>query len=421
MIFFLVFYFFLIFFVYQYSNGFRFGVVSFVFTLYFLSSVASFFLGWFSVYEFELDLEPTIFYIFSMSIIFIGFSHYKDFRFECIAINNIRFIKFFENFFIILSVGSVFFFCFTAYNVFNVSDSIEDTRNMIASGDYSPLEKYGVYNSFFSLVANLFVFNIVFLFLNLIDGYPSGSKTKAIVHLFASFSYVLYVLSYMGRDGFVFWGITSFFVYLIFKDFLKVGVIVLARRIFLILLSLLLIPFSIITYNRFASTGFLLSVFDYFGQQIFNFNAHYKVDAPIEHGNISFAPVVRFFKMITNEDYESFNRVEWFSYFLDNDVVPWVFATFLGSFLHDFGRVGVLIAAFLIMIMLTAALHALAKSGLIKFSNLLFFIVLTQIVTWGVFYYRQYSAFYYLLFMFCFFCFLKFSGRSKTIFLHKLR
>ena len=44
-------------------------------------------------------------------------------------------------------------------------------------------------------------------------------------------------------------------------------------------------------------------------------------------------------------------------------------------------------------------LKKVSATGIFDFSNLVLFILLYQIVYWGVFYFRQYSANYYMIFM----------------------
>ena len=46
--------------------------------------------------------------------------------------------------------------------------------------------------------------------------------------------------------------------------------------------------------------------------------------------------------------YEAFDRLDWFGNFTSIGIRPWTFSTFIGSFLHDFGRIGTLISVSLI-------------------------------------------------------------------------
>ena len=97
-----------------------------------------------------------------------------------------------------------------------------------------------------------------------------------------------------------------------------------------------------------------------------------------------------------------------------------MFTTVIGSFLHDFGRIGCVVAIVLIFLLVRTLLYRAKVSGIFKLSELIMFILMFQIVSWGVFYYRQYSAFFYIVAMLLLFLFFKLSGGTRTLLIFKV-
>lgn len=410
-----------IFFLYQYRNGFKFGVVSYLISIYLASSVCSLVLNFIFGYQdvYSLELFPVVFLAAMVVLVFFGFFGFKDRVFNEIVLTNIRLLKFLEYFMIPFSVLAFGFFLLNTYTA--LSGDVEAERNLIASGENTRLSSHGLLNSLCSLVANCFLFNMLFGFLNLTRGYPGHSLFKAVLHISLSTVYVLYILSYAGRDGVVYWVMSFVFFFLLFRDFLPLT----SKRALYLGFAILFFPiflvFIKISIARFGENGtgeVILSFFDYAGQQIFYFNDHFMVSPPPMHGAINFGPAFSLGTKLFDHDYEQFVRAEWFTFFLDRDVIPWVFTTFVGSFLHDFGRFGAFISCLILYGLAKYSVHSV-KGGYMLLSDLIIFILIFQIVSWGVFYYRQYSAFIYILLILCFFSVFKFSGGTRQVVIKK--
>ncbi|MGZ0718273.1 O-antigen polymerase [Pseudomonas palleroniana] len=413
---------FIMFLVYQVKNKFYFGVVSYLLSIYLASFFCSIILSEAFDYSkaFELDAEAVLYFSALLFILLSGFTSFKDFKLKCISLSNFKVLRIIEWSMIPLSLFALVFFAMSA--AVALTGDVETNRNMIAAGGVSYVEQYGVVNTVCSLIANLFLLNMMFAFLNLSEGYP-GSRAKAFIHLLCSTVYIFYILSYVGRDGFVYWAMSLGFFLLFFKGFMPKRNI----RLLVLCASGLTIPallvFIKITISRFGGEGgsdVLGALLDYAGQQVFHFSAHYLVDAPPLGGKMDFAPVSVLKASLFGEVYEPFDREAWFAIYLEKGVVPWVFTTIIGSFLHDFGRTGCIVAIVLIFFVTRMLLRGVKISGVFKLSELIMFILMFQVVSWGVFYYRQYSAFFYIVVMLLLFFMFKFSGRAKALLILKV-
>lgn len=412
----------IMFLVYQVKNRFYFGVVSYLLSIYLASFFCSIVLSEAFDYSksFNLDTEAVLYFSALVFVLLSGFTIFKDAEVECISLDNFRALKIIEWIMIPLSLFALLFFAMSA--AIALAGDVESNRNMIAAGGVSYVEQYGVINTICSLIANLFLLNMLFAFLNLSEGYP-GSRLKAFVHLFCSTVYIFYILSYVGRDGFVYWAMSLGFFLLFFRGFMPKRNILLLVVCAASLAVPALLVFIKITMSRFGGEGsseVLGALLDYAGQQVFHFSEHYLVDAPPLGGKMDFAPVSVLKAALFGEVYEPFDREAWFAIYLDKGVTPWVFTTVIGSFLHDFGRIGCVVAIVLIFLLVRTLLYRAKVSGIFKLSELIMFILMFQIISWGVFYYRQYSAFFYIVAMLLLFLFFKLSGGTRTLLIFKV-
>lgn len=410
-------------FVYQVLNKFRFGVVSYLFCIYLASLVCSLILYLFFGYykKYELQLEPTVYFSCALCIGFLGFFRFREHQLQYMVLNNIKLIKFVEMTIVPFTTGAIVFFLWHTWTA--LSGDIEANRNAVAAGGATYLREAGIVNSLFSLVANLFLLNMLFAFLNLTEDYPERSLIKAFLHLTLSTVYIFYIMAYVGRDGVVFWGMSLIFFYLLFKDFVTDEKLKYLKLAAFMLAVPAISLFMMISIRRFGGGGagdLVLALLDYAGQQVFNFNDHYLVNPPVAQGAISFLPVVNLQSNIFGSITGVFDKEAWNQVFLNKGIKPWVFTTLVGSFMYDFGRVGAIAAMAVLGSIAWNSLKDVKKYGFIKFSDLLMFILVFQIVSWGVFYYRQYSAFFYLLSLVLLIFVFKFTSSSNKVVLNKV-
>lgn len=402
------------------SNKFHLGIMSFLMLIYMGSAASSLALRYFFEQSEYLDLSiEAVFYLaFALIILFTGFFDHKDYRLKYLLISNIRSVKFAEHAYLPPLIAAYFFFAFQASLI--LQGDIGAARVIIASGDLDHLSKFGVFNTIFSLAANSFMIPMIYGFLNLTTDYPGASRKKSTFHFFCSTIYIVYILSYVGRDGFVYWSMSFISLFLFFRDFIDHNQRKRIRNIFFFFSAPAFLLFIYISVARFGLENLVFTLFDYSGQQLFNFSRHYEVSPPLTYGAANFAPAVSLFNSILGSNISPFDRIEWFKYFLDQDVLPWVFTTLIGSFMHDFGKFGALLLTLAISLIAKYSLRD-NRRGYIKFSDLILLLLLYQIVSWGVFYYRQYSAFSYILLMLCIYLFFKFSGSTKMAIIKKVR
>lgn len=383
---------------YQYKNKLVFGAVSFIISVYIVMSLCAivlYLLGE-NRNSFDIQLEPMLYLSLCFFIAFYGFFSYTDSQHYVLVIENKLLLKWLEIFQIFTSIGAIFFFSYFAFSA--LSGNIADNRIDIQYRQEN-LGSYALLNTFFSLIGNLFVLSIMLVFVNLATIGRGGSRFRARLLLVLSSVYIFYILAYVGRDGFVYWIFSFVFLYLIFKDFIPV----VERKSVIKWIFIVAIPaffaFMAITLSRFKNDSFLIPLLDYAGSQVFYFNDHYLVDPPMQMGLLNFKQFLDLGAVLSGNEQPFFDRYEWFKFYTDRNVVPWVFSTYIGSFFHDFGRIGTLLLVTFISIFTHISLRSRKKIGGFTFSNLIIFFVLSQIVLWGVFYYRQYTGFYYIVVM----------------------
>ncbi len=389
-----------VFLLYQHKNKYKFGPVSFLLSIYITMGLSAVALYVFVGYDttFSMQLEPMLYLSLCLCIALYGFLSYTDKTRNIIVVENVMLLRWLEVFQVVTSAGALVFFSPFAFDA--LSGDIDANRwDLQYRGAVSG--SYGLINSFFSLVGGLFVLSIILAFVNWATIGRGGSRLRANVLLVASTVYIVYILAYVGRDGFVYWTMTFIFFYLVFKDFMLAVDRKRVKTLALVLAMPALFAFVLITIARIPGNAYsvLASVLEYSGSQIFSFNDHYLLDAPAMMGLINFSQFLELGALFSGSEKDLFDRIEWFRYYTDYGVRPWVFTTFVGSFLLDFKKEGTLLLIIIIAACTRFTLRTLGKTGIFSFSSLLMFTVLSQIVLWGVFYYRQYAYGYYLIAM----------------------
>jgi oligosaccharide repeat unit polymerase len=352
---------------------------------------------------FGIKLMPMIYFSLTISIIFFGFAAFKDKKLISITLENIRLYKRLEFLLLFGSIFCILFFIPVAYNSFK--GDIDENRTNIVFSDVDDLGErfggWGILNSFASLIGNFFILTQMFFFLNLIPINGKIRITKAVIMLIASMSYIVYILAYVGRDGTVFWAMSFIFQYIFFKNFIEKKVRLMIRKYIFILLGLIAIPFILITISRYKDLPIPIywGIINYMGGQIPNFNDHYLVNGPLQHGQFHFPVFVDMVRSIGFYIKPAMEKNEMYSYFLDKNVFPWVFTTFIGGFIIDFGKMGTLILVAVFFFFIRKLVKKSMCTGTFSLSGYILFILYYQMVFFGVFYFRLYSANYYMIAM----------------------
>ncbi|GAB1474496.1 hypothetical protein MASR2M69_19370 [Bacteroidota bacterium] len=171
------------------------------------------------------------------------------------------------------------------------------------------------------------------------------------------------------------------------------------KKASVVLTLLLTIPFLIITIARFSDSreGVIGQILIYGGQQIQNFNDGFNINTPISYGRSSFSKFISIFDFLGIMIPKGQSNENIRLYYIAEGVQPWVFKTFVGSFLSDFGKNGTIIFLLFLSLFTKLSLHRVYNNNEFHLSNLIFFILIVQIVLFGVFYFRQADSNYYII------------------------
>ncbi len=264
-----------------------------------------------------------------------------------------------------------------------------DARINLASETYV---KQSVYSSMAAVSASLYIYAIILFFVFYII-----NKYKILTFLLfvSSFSNVLFVLSYVGRDGIVFWIISFCLCFLFFKGFMQPCRKKSILRIFYILVIVLTMPFILISISRF-NYDFYYSIISYVGQSLPNFCLYMNIhNYPVDYGS-SFPVVLSVLgKDVSISD-------SW----VIGDTSSWVFGSLFKSFIYNFN----LTNTFIILIFLGLIFYfyfGMVKK-VIEFYKIILYFLYMQVYSQGVFYFVQYTRsgnYFIIISLFLFFIF----------------
>ncbi len=256
------------------------------------------------------------------------------------------------------------------------------------------LASYGLTNTIAGMGAHLFAVSLVMAFIRLCQPRGEGySFLRAMLLVFASLSYVIYILAYVGRDGSIYWLMTALLVFIIFRAQMPVQ---LRRWIVIVGASLgvlVLLPIVVITIERFANseTGIGGGLWDYFGAQINNFSDYSSVDRPMTYGVMNFSIINEAIcSMLGNIRCETWQDIKpfIFDHYLAQGMPPWLFGTYISDFVADFGNVGTVALVVVFAFLCHRACVGRDGQRRMSLSRLLLIILLFFTPYWGVFYFR---------------------------------
>lgn len=387
---------------YRHRNRGIFGAVSFIFLVYVIMGLSAIVLYVFYEYrdKHAVQIQPMLFLSLCLCISFCGIFSYSDRRQRILVIDNVVLLRRLETFQIVTSIGSIIFFFPFAMSA--LSGNIGANRWGLARIE-EQLGAFGLINTFASLAGNLFFLSILLAFINLATIGRGGTARRAKLLLAASSVNIVYSIAYVGRDGLILWTFTFVFLYLLCRDFMP-GI---HKRAVKRMARMIAVPsfigFSLITVSRFSDRdgsaqsdqGSVLQwLFVYGGSQVFNFNDQYVLHATPMGGLVYFKEFVKLTDQATQTSRQYVAQEDWWGDYTSYGVEPWGFQTFIGSFVLDLGRLGALLLTIFLAASTWASLREQARSGVFTFSKLLYFVLLSQVMLFGVFYYRQFSTAY---------------------------
>lgn len=403
---------------YQKKNNRVFGPISYLIFVYLIMAFSTLILHFNGVFKsvFDYKFEPMLYLSLSFILIFWGFDNYKDDKIKEISIDNIYVYKVLEELIMVGGFLAILFFSQFAIGHL-LSGDIEGQRLNLTELSTTGLGSFGLFNSFMSLFSNFFPLAILFAFINLIRKKPR----KAYLLFLSSTSYIIYVLAYVGRDGVVYWIMTFLFFYFLFRKFLNSKTQKSLLRALSVITILAMIPFFAISIARFSKSesSVSMNLLNYGGQQIINFNDIYQVDAQISYGRGLFPVFTEALEgigfKIPNPKVEDINAE-----YLDVNVKPWTFGTYIISLKMNFGKLGTFILLIILASISRILINKNINSGRFSFSDLILFTLLYQFVLWGVFYFRFYSANFYIISIIILYAISKFNISGKVLILKKI-
>lgn len=323
-----------------------------------------------------------------MLLVFIWpFTRFNEEKIETIKLPNMMILNFFSSFIIVVSFYSILYYIPTVINL--LKGDLGTLRNALYAGEL--YVETGLFNTIASTSASLYVFAILLFFVYLSIG---GHKNRLILLFIASLSEPIHVLTYIGRDGVVFWIFSFVFLFLLFKPYLHRMTVKTITKRMLVMGGVLLIPFMLITVGRFEDNlGVGNSIVSYLGQPFVEGTLYFGINNPPVSPGQSF-PL--YYEIIGQKMPEGLDRWEM------GGTVSWVFGTFLKSLYQSLGNYFNLILCSLIIGGLFVLIFGKNYKAL-SFSKIFVYILYFQILSQGVFYFRQYTRGGNLFIILCFF------------------
>ena len=310
-------------------------------------------------------------FLFLYPIVYVSNKHLVHFQ-----VPNERGLKIVYYIIIGMSVFSFISFAPKIGNVLAVGD-FKDARNMYNYGQlYEQESGGGILGYLGGIGSSLAFFSLYFCFYNL-KNHPE--KKKLIISLLiCSLTDVVLGLSMVGRGGIIRWLFMLLFFYFTFSQYLQPKLKHLIRRTVLFFSLPLMTVLIAITLSRFTGREYPVFVymFDYIGQSFIYFS--YIFDQFFEStfgGRLSF-PI-----LFPDDRIERvLSEVVYADYSLNT------FSTFIGTFYKDMGFIGTLglSIGFYVVLMLIYRFNTTPRT----FSKLFVYIVVSQMIINGVFYFQ---------------------------------
>ena len=137
-----------------------------------------------------------------------------------------------------------------------------------------------------------YCYNILLFFYSL--AFRKDKKLLLILLIISSSSRIFHALSYVGRDGLLFWILSFLFSFYLFKPYLNEEAKKLIRKVFFVCGSFAFLLITAITLSRFkvSDSGVFWSLISYFGQPIDNFASMFHSTYSEWHGPKSLFPLI---------------------------------------------------------------------------------------------------------------------------------
>ena len=187
----------------------------------------------------------------------LPFRQFDETQIKCLVLPNRKLLNVFSNIVILFSLFSIIYYAGAVRNIFSMGN-LKDLRDA-----HEVYFEVGILSTIGSVSAANYVFAIVLYFIYSIIG---DSEKRCKLLLLSSISEPIHVLSFVGRDGIVFWLFTFIFCYAFFRPYMDYDSNRKALKPIIILGSVILFPFIIISISRFGeNSGTGASIISYMG------------------------------------------------------------------------------------------------------------------------------------------------------------
>ncbi|WP_347841429.1 O-antigen polymerase [uncultured Draconibacterium sp.] len=355
-----------------------------VVSLYFFSVVAS-------IFEISLNQEQYKNYsfygteYFISSISFLGLLliflwplvSFREDRIEKITIPKGFIFHSFSITLLLLSLFSLIYFIPIAFIALTL-DNIGEVRQSIGTGHFQ-LVNDNIFNTVAGTTASFYQIPMAIALINFARGKHNFFSYAL---LLSSTSYIFFIFSAVGRDGIVFWLFSFLGLWSLFRTFIPTKINHNFKRILILISIVGLSALLLITFSRFRDAPFK-SILSYFGQSFPNFCIAYNIDLPVATGKAFplFRSIIGLPETVNDSDL--INKLN------QEGTVSYIFGTFLKTFVFSFGKFGTWMIGIIISILFVPYFKSRAK--ILSFSKLLVYLLFFQILSQGVFYFRQYN------------------------------
>ena len=170
---------------------------------------------------------------------------------------------------IVLQIYSIIFFSGTVYSFIRNGDFYAIRSNLLVNADINAGRS--LFRTVAGVASYYYCFNILLFFYSI--AFRSDKKWFLILLFGSSLSRVFHSMTYVGRDGILFWILACAFSFFTFKPYLDKNRINFIKRISVSFGAIAVLFIMLISLSRFGASdkGTLLSLIDYYGQPLNNF------------------------------------------------------------------------------------------------------------------------------------------------------
>jgi len=346
---------------------------------------------------------PMLMFLFCLGTFIVPFCRFNERTIEQIVLPNMTLLNAFTWFIIAVSFFAISFFSSSVNMIFALGN-LGDARNALYSGEM--YVEVGLFNTIASVGASMYVFALLLFFVYSIIG---NNKFKCILLLISSVSEPLHILSYVGRDGVVFWLFSFIFLFLLFRPFMQEDMSKRILKYFGIGTAILMLPFLAISVSRFDSTdaGTDGAMISYMGQSFVGGPLYMGIDDKPFNEGASFPLFYEITGIKQNNKYEVGGGMlqigEWKS---------WHFSTFVISLYMNFHFVGLMLLAIVCAFLQKKVLGK--ARPIFSFECFFIYILFFQVYSQGVFYFKQYTRGGNLFILICLMLYLIFKVSKKS-------